>query len=240
MQLVFFNDDFCFTSFQHELLSPSTSCTSRAKQGLAETNFFWRYPGQWSYIYFQSIREVGVAVKTIFPKTKSLKVGLQWEFHSKGFWNIGCKKVLFAVGLYWWGAVFDGWKLCFWCREVVGETYGFYSDSEWLEWWFIKRALLSTACRRPQVKTRLDLESQADCPPWHQHQNQHLQHHNQSSSNLRVEVQYKSITIITSISDIILTVLVSCLDSFSPNSSTIWAKKILKTTSIVLYIIEPC
>ena len=40
MQLVFhFNDDFCFTSFQQELLSPSTSCTSRAKQGLAETDF---------------------------------------------------------------------------------------------------------------------------------------------------------------------------------------------------------
>ena len=39
MQLVFFNDDFCFTSFQQELLFPSTSCTSRAKQGLAETDF---------------------------------------------------------------------------------------------------------------------------------------------------------------------------------------------------------
>ena len=35
----FFNGDFCFTSFQQELLSPSTSCTSRAKQGLAETDF---------------------------------------------------------------------------------------------------------------------------------------------------------------------------------------------------------
>ena len=135
----FFNRDFCFTSFQQELLSPSTSCTSRAKQGLAETNFFWRYPGQWSYIYFQSIREVGVAVKTIFPKTKSLKVGLQWEFHSKGFWNIGCKKVLFAVGLYWWGAVFDGWKLCPWFREVVDETYGL------LKWWWMIEMVIHQA-----------------------------------------------------------------------------------------------
>ena len=82
------NRDFCFTSFQQELLSPSTSCTSRAKQGLAETDFICRYTGQWSYIYLQSIREVGVAVKTIFPKTKSLKVGLQWKLHSKGFWNM--------------------------------------------------------------------------------------------------------------------------------------------------------
>ena len=119
----FFNRDFCFTSFQQELLSPSTSCTSRAKQGLAETDFICRYPGQWSYIYLQSIREVGVAVKTILPKTKSLKVGLQWKFSSIVFWNIGCKKVILAVGIYWWGAVFDGWKLCPWCREAMDETY---------------------------------------------------------------------------------------------------------------------
>ena len=101
----FFNGDFCFTSFQQELLSPSTSCTSRAKQGLAETDFICRYTGQWSYIYLQSIREVGVAVKTIFPKTQSLKVGLQWKFHALGFWNIGCKKasgIILVAHCFWW------------------------------------------------------------------------------------------------------------------------------------------
>ena len=72
----------------------------KGKARLGWNRFFLRYPGQWSYIYLQSIREVGVAVKTIFPKTQSLKVGLQWKFHSKGFWNIGCEKVILAMGLY--------------------------------------------------------------------------------------------------------------------------------------------
>ena len=87
---------------------------------------FCRFPGRWLYIYLQSIREVGVAVKTIFPKTQSLKVGLQWKLHSTGFWNIACKR-------WYWQWDYIGGVLFL----MVGNFVSDVGDGGW-NLWFIK------------------------------------------------------------------------------------------------------
>ena len=93
------NGDFCFTSFQQELLSPSTSCTSRAKQGLAETDFL--EISRSVIVYLPPEYKRGRSgCEDHLPKDQVSQGRSAVEIFFYSILKIGCKKVILAVGLY--------------------------------------------------------------------------------------------------------------------------------------------